>query len=397
MFTDPVQLQRYIEFQLARLGSHNAHHQFEDLCLAVARKRLASNLMPSTGPVSSGGDQGRDAETHWTDISSASPDQGRTSVFNALVSAEPAAMACTLQRTRLPAKIRKDLASICSQGEPVTRVFYFAIEPLAKGQRAALVAEARKKHGIQLEIWDAQLLAMNLTDRDLRHVARRYLHVARRMIWSYAILDHLGFLTPGALAAVLSVAVVAGSAPQHTPQPAVTIPLQIDNDRTVNPPNSQGSYGPFLTDLGWTSMIPPGSRLPADAKLVLVPDTVQYDRARLVVDLRLDLPCGAVPWTVSTREDQTRSGTLTSQHPRQHVDMPIPGRTPVTVTITLTGKDACNPAGVTVSSPRIEVCEPGEASRSCKANPFAPPSPPLSYSPTHSSDLTGGSHAAQET
>jgi hypothetical protein len=376
VFTDHVQLQRYIEFQLARLGSHNAHHQFEDLCLAVARRRLASNLMPSTGPVSSGGDQGRDAETHWTEISSASPGQARTSVFNALVSAEPAAMACTLQRGRLPAKIRKDIASICSQGEPVTRVFYFAIEPLPKGQRATLVAEVREKHGIQLEIWDAQALAANLADRDLWHAARRYLHVARRMIWFYAVLDRLGFITPGTLAAVLSVAVVAGSSPQHIPQPATTVPLQIDNNRTVNPPNSQGSYGPFLADLSWTSMNPAGSTQPADAKLVLVPDTVQYDRAKLVVDLRLDLPCGAVAWTVSTREDQTRSGKLTPQHARQHVDMPVPGRTPVTITITLAGKDTCDPAGVTVSSPRIEVCEPGEESRSCMDDPFVPPSRP---------------------
>ncbi|MGC0344354.1 hypothetical protein [Streptomyces sp. SLBN-8D4] len=376
MFTDRVQLQRYIEFQLVRLGSHNAHHPFEDLCLEVARKRLASNLMPSTGPVSSGGDQGRDAETHWSNISPVPPGQSRTSVFNALVKEEPAAMACTLQRRGLPAKIRKDLASICSQGEPVTRVFYFAIEPLPKGQRAALVAEARKRHGIQLEIWDAQALAANLADRDLWYAARRYLHVSRRTIWSSVVKDRLGFITPSSLAAVFSVVVVAGSSPQHTPQPAMTVPLQIDNDRTVNPPNAQGSYGPFLTDLGWTSMTPPGSMQPADAKLVLVPDTVQYDRARLLVDFRLDRPCGAVAWTVTTREDLTRSGKLTPRHTRQHVDMPMPGRTPVSVTITLAGKDACEPAGVTVSSPRIEVCEPGEESRSCAENPFVPPSRP---------------------
>ncbi|MFF2367832.1 hypothetical protein ACFVU0_34670 [Streptomyces sp. NPDC058122] len=376
MFTDHVQLQRYIEFQLTRLGSHNAHHQFEDLCLAVARKRLASNLMPSTGPVSSGGDQGRDAETYWTEISPATHDQARTSMFKTLVSAEPAAMACTLQRSRLPAKIRKDLTSITSQGERVTRVFYFSVEPLAKGQRSTLVGEARQRHGIQLEIWDAQTLAINLADNDLRHVARRYLHVSRIMIWLYAALESLGFITPGALAAVLSVAVVAGSSAQHTPQLAKTVPLQIDNERTVNPPNAQGSKGPFLTDLSWISMIPPGSSQPADAKLVLVPDTVQYDRARLVVDFRLDQPCGAIAWTVSTREDQTRSGRLTPQHARQHVDMPAPGRTPVAITITLGGKGACNPAGVTVSSPRIEICEPGEESRSCTDNPFVPPSRP---------------------
>ncbi|MGQ4482094.1 hypothetical protein [Streptomyces sp. SAS_276] len=376
MFKDHVQLQHYIEFMLARLGSHNRHHQFEELCLAVARKRLASNLIPATGPVSSGGDQGRDAESHWTEISSLSENQARTSVFKALVSAEPVVMACTLQRSRLPAKIRKDLESICSQGKTVSKVVFFSVEPLPAGPRHALIDEAQRKHAVHLEIWDAQALATHLADKDLRHVARRYLHISRSTILLYDFLERLGFITPSALAAVLIVVVAAGSSYQRAPQPAKTVALMIDNDRTVNPPNSQGSKGPFLTDLSWVSMVPPGSSHSADAKLVLVPDTVRYDRARLVVDLRLDLACGSIAWSVSTHETQTRSGKLTPHHARQHVDMPVPGRAPVTVTITLSGKDACNPAGVSVSSPRIVVCEPGEKTHSCTDDPFVPPSRP---------------------
>ena len=52
-----------IKFALSELGSQNAHHEFEHLCRQWAKKRICANILPSTGPVSAGGDQGSDFET----------------------------------------------------------------------------------------------------------------------------------------------------------------------------------------------------------------------------------------------------------------------------------------------------------------------------------------------
>jgi hypothetical protein len=62
----PVEAERYIRFQLEHLTARNEHHTFEEICYRIAKRRLSSNLLPATGPVSAGGDQGRDAETYYT-------------------------------------------------------------------------------------------------------------------------------------------------------------------------------------------------------------------------------------------------------------------------------------------------------------------------------------------
>jgi hypothetical protein len=62
----PVEAERYIRFQLEHLTARNEHHTFEEICYRIAKRRMSSNLLPATGPVSAGGDQGRDAETYYT-------------------------------------------------------------------------------------------------------------------------------------------------------------------------------------------------------------------------------------------------------------------------------------------------------------------------------------------
>ncbi|WP_146057730.1 hypothetical protein [Streptomyces sp. SM10] len=121
---DAVQLAGRIRFALGILGESNSHHEFEALCLGLARRRITSNLLSATGPVAGGGDQGRDAESHWSDIPR---ERCPTSLFASLASAQKVVMACTIQSTDIPGKIRKDLASICGQGKPVDRVIYFTV------------------------------------------------------------------------------------------------------------------------------------------------------------------------------------------------------------------------------------------------------------------------------
>ncbi|WP_186001359.1 FxSxx-COOH system tetratricopeptide repeat protein [Streptomyces sp. IB201691-2A2] len=168
----PRQSSLLIRFALNTLGERNAHHEFEQLCLDVARLVLVSNLVPATGPVSSGGDQGRDAESFWTNLAAApSP----VSAFARLASREKVVLACTIQKDRVPAKIRRDLASICGQGSPVQRVLYFTAAPVSVSTRHTLEDEARDVHQVKLEIFDAVALTDLLTRPELYFLAERYL------------------------------------------------------------------------------------------------------------------------------------------------------------------------------------------------------------------------------
>ncbi|WP_145504066.1 hypothetical protein [Streptomyces sp. CFMR 7] len=174
MADDAVQLERRIRFALETLAENNSHHEFELLCLGLARRRITGNLHPATGPVSSGGDQGRDAESHWTNIPRELPG---TSLFEALASTERVVMACTIQKTKVPAKILNDLASICGQGTAVDRVIYFTVTPVPAGKQHKLIEEAARTHQVELDIWDAAALAVHLADHDLFYLAVQYLHL----------------------------------------------------------------------------------------------------------------------------------------------------------------------------------------------------------------------------
>ncbi|MEU6320678.1 hypothetical protein [Streptomyces sp. NPDC047009] len=174
MSDDAVQLEKRIRFALSILGESNSHHEFEALCLGLARRRITSNLLPATGPVSGGGDQGRDAESHWSNIPQELPG---TSLFASLASTQRVVMACTIQSTDIPGKIRKDLASICGRGTPVDRVIYFTVTAVPTRKRHDLIDEAARTHQVDLEIWDAAALALHLGDYDLFHLAVQYLHL----------------------------------------------------------------------------------------------------------------------------------------------------------------------------------------------------------------------------
>jgi hypothetical protein len=170
----PTQLAQQIRFGLNTLGENNAHHDFERLCHGLVRRRITSNLIPATGPVSSGGDQGRDSESHWTNLPDELPG---TSTFIALASGEKVVLACTVQREDVPTKIRHDLASITGQGDPVHRVIYFTVVGVPVGKRHELQDETLRNHDVALEIWDATAIADHLSDPDLFFLAVDYLHL----------------------------------------------------------------------------------------------------------------------------------------------------------------------------------------------------------------------------
>lgn len=63
-----TELTRQIRFALDQLLPQNGHHQFEHFSRAFTAKKICSNVLPATGPVSAGGDQGRDFETFRTHL-----------------------------------------------------------------------------------------------------------------------------------------------------------------------------------------------------------------------------------------------------------------------------------------------------------------------------------------
>lgn len=92
---EPIpEAEAYIQYRLNELSSRNEHHRFEEIATRIARKRISANLMIATGPVSAGGDQGRDAETFTTRIPDELP---YAAGFSASASTAPVVLACTVQ------------------------------------------------------------------------------------------------------------------------------------------------------------------------------------------------------------------------------------------------------------------------------------------------------------
>jgi hypothetical protein len=149
------QLAGQIRFALSELSARNGAHDFEDLCRHVARARLVSNVLPATGPVGAGGDQGRDFETFRSYLRE---ELGPHGAFLARVADGPVAFACTIQQDGLPAKIRADVGKINSSGTAVEMVYVFLAVPLAVGLRHKLQAKLRTEHGVAIEIVDSHAL-----------------------------------------------------------------------------------------------------------------------------------------------------------------------------------------------------------------------------------------------
>jgi hypothetical protein len=192
-----AQLATQIRFQLDQLSARNAHHEFEHLCRHLARLRICSNILPATGPVSAGGDHGRDFETFVTYLSE-SPIAG--SSFVGMTSQEPVAFACTLtQKARLKRKIKSDVAVITGGGVPVLGVHYFCSSDLPVAERHKLQTWARSTYDIHLEIYDGQAISELLVESDIFWIAAQFLGIPSEMFpalsagnkdsWYLALLD----------------------------------------------------------------------------------------------------------------------------------------------------------------------------------------------------------------
>jgi hypothetical protein len=150
-----------IRFALSRLRSRNAHHLFEEACRHFALARISRNILPATGPVAGGGDQGRDFETFHTFISHRLPGAFVTVEHN-----RPVVFSCTLQIHNLASKIKDDVRLI-AVGALANRVYVFCEADVPVSRRHELVRWAQKEHLIALEIIDGTALAEQFAQSDV--------------------------------------------------------------------------------------------------------------------------------------------------------------------------------------------------------------------------------------
>ena len=101
---------RTVACRSSRFVRRNEHHTFEEICYRIAKRLLSSNVLLATGPVSAGGDQGRDAETYYTRLPQELPAAGG---FVGRATTEPLVVACSVQKSGLGEKIRADVKAIC--------------------------------------------------------------------------------------------------------------------------------------------------------------------------------------------------------------------------------------------------------------------------------------------
>jgi hypothetical protein len=178
--SDNAQIIAQIRFALEQLSERNAEHEWEHLCRHLARSRICSNILPATGPVQAGGDQGRDFETFRTFLEK-SPLSARS--FVGLISDKPIAFACTIEKAKgINSKIRTDVTTIMSSGTRPNSVYEFCTCDVAVAKRHKLQEWAQTTHGVHVEIMDGAAIAEFLCDPDLFWLAQRYLQLPSELL-----------------------------------------------------------------------------------------------------------------------------------------------------------------------------------------------------------------------
>jgi hypothetical protein len=164
----PEVVGKLIRYALSEMSADNAHHEFEHLCRHLARRRICSNILPATGPVSGGGDRGADFETLHVESGSG------TSRYWRLVATGKVLFACSLERN-LKRKVKADVEAAAKFGEVLERMYFFYNRPIKVADRNKFKESAFKEHGIKLEIVDGNAIAEFLADPELLWVAEKYL------------------------------------------------------------------------------------------------------------------------------------------------------------------------------------------------------------------------------
>lgn len=167
-----VQVKHHVKYSLHQLADENGHHKFEHICRELVRRRICSNIIPSTGPVSAGGDQGVDFESFRTHIKN----EFGNSTFLGLKKDGFLVFACTIQKSKLDKKIKEDVSKICKQNDKPSEIHYFLNQSLATAKRHELKKWAAED-GIHLAIYDIEALSELLADYELFYISEQYLDI----------------------------------------------------------------------------------------------------------------------------------------------------------------------------------------------------------------------------
>jgi len=183
--SDNVQIITQIRFALEQLSERNAEHEWEHLCRHLARSRICSNILPATGPVQAGGDQGRDFETFRTFLEKSSLSKRS---FVGLISDKPIAFTCTIEKAKgIASKIRKDISTIMSSGTCPENIYAFCTCDVVVAKRHKLQEWAKSTHSTHLEIIDGAAVAEFLCDHELFWLAQRYLQLPSELFPSMPV------------------------------------------------------------------------------------------------------------------------------------------------------------------------------------------------------------------
>ena len=171
-----AQVIQHIRFSLEQLSAKNAQYEFEHMCRHISRKRISVNIIPATGPVQAGGDQGRDFETVRSYLNASSI---KDSTFLSCGENHPIVFACSLQQNPESnnGKIMSDVTNIMGSGGRVETIYFFSSRNINVSKRHELISWAKSEFKVDLEILDAQAISEWLSDHDLFWIASHYLSI----------------------------------------------------------------------------------------------------------------------------------------------------------------------------------------------------------------------------
>ncbi|MDE2892398.1 MAG: hypothetical protein OXN86_07865 [Chloroflexota bacterium] len=169
---NPAEVATLVHFALCQLSGRNGHHTFEEVCYHLAKQFICSNLLPATGPVSKGGDQGRDFETFHTYLLE---ELGPHGWFLGRVSQGTVAFVCTIQADDLQSKLSRDIAKVCGSGHPVHEIRAFTLASVPVAARHALETECRDAYNVDLQFHDAKSIADLLAEPEGFWIADQFL------------------------------------------------------------------------------------------------------------------------------------------------------------------------------------------------------------------------------
>jgi hypothetical protein len=182
----PAQASQYLLFALSQLAGENGHHKFENICFQLARRRIYTNIIPATGPVSAGGDQGADFETYRT--GEVVPMALKTAFF-AGVADEKVVFACSIEKNT-QRKIKEDLEATAQFPEKVERLVFFSNWDVPVGRRHRLQKLAAETYGLALEVFDSRAIIGFLADPELFWIAQEFLSIPSDFVLSLPKASH---------------------------------------------------------------------------------------------------------------------------------------------------------------------------------------------------------------